>query len=53
LGFYWTLGRYDTVVIMEAPDEKTVMKANMKVGDIVSTETLVAVTREEAHKLID
>lgn len=53
IGFYWTLGRYDTVVIMEAPDEKTVMKANMKVGDIVSTETLVAVTREEARKLID
>ncbi len=52
IGFYWTLGRYDTVVIMEAPDEKTVMKANMKVGDIVSTETMVAVTREEAHKLL-
>lgn len=52
IGFYWTLGRYDTVVIMDAPDEKTVMKANMKVGDIVSTETMVAVTREEAHKLI-
>jgi len=53
IGFYWTLGRYDTVVIMEAPDEKTVMKANMKVGNIVSTETMVAVTRDEAHKLID
>ena len=53
IGFYWTLGRYDTVVIMEAPDEKTVMKGNMKVGDIVSTETMVAVTREEAHKLIE
>ena len=52
IGFYWTLGRYDTVVIMDAPDEKTVMKANMRVGDIVSTETMVAVTREEAHKLI-
>jgi len=53
VGFYWTLGRYDTVVIMEAPDEKTVMKANMKVSDIVSTETMVAVTREEAHKLVE
>ena len=52
IGFYWTLGRYDTVVIMEAPDEKIVMKANMKVGHIVSTETMVAVTREEAHKLL-
>lgn len=53
LGFYWTLGRYDTVVIMEAPDEKIVMKANMRVGDIVSTETMVAVTREEATKLVE
>lgn len=53
IGFYWTLGRYDTVVIMEAPDEKTVMKANMRVSDIVSTETMVALTREEAHKLVE
>lgn len=53
VGFYWTLGRYDTVVIMDAPDEKAVMKANMKVSDIVSTETMVALTREEAHKLIE
>ena len=52
LSFYWTLGRYDTVVIMEAPDEKTVMKANMSVGHIVATETMVGVPREEAHKLI-
>ncbi len=52
LGFYWTLGVYDTVVIMEAPDEKAVMKANMSVNDVVATETMVGVTREEAHKLI-
>jgi len=26
LGFYWALGRYDTVLIAEAPDEKTMMK---------------------------
>ncbi len=52
LGFYWTLGRYDTVVIMDAPDEKRAMKANMMVGDIVATETMVAVPREEAIKLV-
>ena len=52
LSFYWTLGRYDTVVVMEAPDEKAVMKANMSVGDIVSTETMLAVTREDATKLV-
>jgi uncharacterized protein with GYD domain len=53
LSFYWTLGRYDTVVTMEAPDEKTAMKANIRVGDFVSTETMVAVSREEAIKLVD
>ena len=52
LGFYWTLGRYDTVVIMEAPDEKAVMKANISVNDIVATETMTALTRDEAHNLI-
>ncbi len=52
LGFYWTLGRYDTVVIMEAPDEKAVMKANISVNDIVATETMVALTRDQAHNLI-
>ena len=25
LGIYWTLGRYDTVVLFEAPDEKVAM----------------------------
>ena len=35
--FYWTLGRYDTVTVFEAPDEKTVMKANIRIGDFIST----------------
>jgi uncharacterized protein with GYD domain len=52
LAFYWTLGRYDSVAIFEAPDEKTAMKGNIKVGDFVATETLVAIPREEAHKLL-
>ncbi len=37
---------------MEAPDEKAAMKANIMVSDIVSTETMVAVPREEAIKLV-
>ena len=53
LGFYWTLGRYDSVLITEGPDEKACMKAALRWGDIVSTETLVAVTREEAVKLLE
>jgi uncharacterized protein with GYD domain len=53
LGMYWTLGRYDAVLIMEAKDEKTAMGALIRWGDIVSTETLVGVTREEALKLVE
>ena len=52
LGFYWTLGRYDTVVIFEAPNEKLAMELSIEIADIISTETMVAVTREEAHKLL-
>jgi len=53
LGMYWTLGRYDAVLIAEAKDEKTFMKMAIRWGDMVSTETLVAVSREEALKLLE
>ncbi len=43
LGTYWTLGRYDTVVIFEAPNEKVAMKSVMKRADRMKIETLVAV----------
>ena len=50
---YWLLGRYDTIGIFEAPDEKTAMKAMLGLGDVAKTETLVAVSREEAAKLLE
>lgn len=53
LGIYWTLGRYDAVAIIEGPDEKAAMKALMRWGDLLSTETLVAIPREEAVKLLE
>ena len=53
LGMYWTLGRYDAVVIMEGRDEKTAMKDLIRFGDVASLETLVAVPREEAAKLLE
>jgi uncharacterized protein with GYD domain len=52
LSFYWTLGRYDSVLIVEASDEKTVMKMLTKIGDYAATETMVAIPREEAIKLL-
>ena len=52
LSLYWTLGRYDTVAVFEAPDEKTMLRMLAKVGDFVATETLVAIPRDEAVKLV-
>ena len=52
LGFYWTLGRYDDVVIFEAPSEKDAMKLAIEVKDDVEMETMVAIPREEALKLL-
>jgi len=53
LGFYWTLGRFDSVLIAEWPNEKAAMKAIIRWGDLLSTETLVAVPRDEAVKFLE
>jgi uncharacterized protein with GYD domain len=47
LNVYWTLGRYDTVVIFEAPNEKVAMNLSLKRVDRMEIETLVAVPAEE------
>jgi uncharacterized protein with GYD domain len=52
LGWYWTLGRYDTALIFEAANEKEALKSAIEVADFVATETLVAIPREEAVKLL-
>ena len=52
LNWYWTLGRYDTVVVFEAANEKEALKFSLGVAEFVSTETLVAVPRQEAINLL-
>jgi len=52
IGWYWTLGRYDTAVIFEAANEKDALNTSLAVADIVASETLVAIPREEAIKLL-
>ena len=49
---YWTLGRYDAVSIIEAPNEKDAMKQLLPLQDVIDSETMVAVPREEAIKLL-
>ena len=47
LGVYWTLGRYDTVLLFEAPNEKVAMNLALKRLDRMDIETLVAVPADE------
>jgi uncharacterized protein with GYD domain len=48
---FYTLGRYDNVMVIEAPDVKTVMNFFLAQAHIVATETLTAVSKKEARKL--
>jgi uncharacterized protein with GYD domain len=52
LSIYWTLGRYDMVVTVEAPDEKAAMACALTFSEYISTETMTAVSNEEAGQLI-
>lgn len=51
---YWTMGRYDIVVIVEAPDEVTMEAILYSVGSLgnVRTETLRAFTAQEASQAL-
>ena len=48
LGIYWTLGKYDTVVLYEAPNEKVAMNMALKRADRMEIETLVAMPADAA-----
>lgn len=52
LNWYWTLGRYDTVFIFEAASEKEALKTSVDISEWVATETLVAIPRQDAVKLL-
>jgi len=53
LSTYWTLGRFDAVWIYEAPNEKVALKLGIKAGDLMQTQTLVAISRDDALKLLE
>ena len=52
LNVFWTLGRYDVIMIFEAPSINNIMKYLYEVTDILTTETMVAITESEAEKLL-
>jgi uncharacterized protein with GYD domain len=53
-GFYLTLGRYDIVVVTEAPDDTAVARLTLATGSLgnITTETLRAFTEDEFRKII-
>jgi len=53
LNTYWTLGRFDAVWIYEAPNEKVALKLGIKAGDLMQTQTLVAISRDDALKILE
>ncbi len=52
--FYLTMGRYDIVAIIEAPDDATAAKIALTVGSAghISTETLRAFTEDEFREIV-
>ncbi len=53
-GFYLTMGRYDIVIIVDAPNPETAAKVILTTssGGAVSTETLQAFSEDEYRKII-
>lgn len=54
LSIYWTVGPYDLVAIVEAPDDETATAAILQLGGVgnVRTTTLRAFGREEMERII-
>ena len=53
IGTYWTLGKFDAVWIYEAPSEKEAMKLAVMTSEVMRFQTMTAVSRDEAMKLLD
>ena len=52
---YWTLGEYDIVTVLEAPDDETATAALLAVGSQgnIRTNTMRAFSRDEMRTVID
>jgi uncharacterized protein with GYD domain len=50
----WTMGAYDVVVLLEAPDDETMSAFTLKIGSMgsVKTHTMRAFTKDEMEKLL-
>jgi uncharacterized protein with GYD domain len=52
---YWTLGRYDAIAILEAPNDEAATAFALKASALgtIRTETLRAFTADEMSKILD
>jgi len=55
LGFYYTIGRYDMVAIVQAPTDGAIASVLLSLGSLgnVRTETLKAFSTDEAANIIE
>jgi uncharacterized protein with GYD domain len=50
----WTMGVYDVVVLLEAPNDETMSAFSLKIGSMgsVKTHTMRAFTKDEMNKIL-
>ena len=51
---FWTMGAYDVVVLLDAPDDETMSAFTLKIGSMgsVKTHTMRAFRREEMESIL-
>ena len=49
---FWTLGKYDAVLVFDAPSEAKLLKFLYDSSDFIDTETMSAVSESNAEKLL-
>src|SRR4030065_903505 len=51
---HWTMGRYDVIVVAEAPDDETISRLTLGLGMVgnVQAETLRAFCAQEVDKIV-
>ena len=54
LDLYWTIGRYDLALILDAPDDETMVAFGLNAGKLgnVRTETLRAFSQAEINQVL-
>ena len=55
VGRYYTMGKYDGIIILEAPNDEVVMKTTLATASLgnIRTKTLKALPYEEGSKIME